>query len=175
MEYPPQNWEVFPEDDFELAVPRDPGPLGAEMMAQVRGNGRIQDHVRLVLGGSDLMEKVLPVSTMINRVGIPAWRIKLSVWPRDVSIRRNMATSPWQDLRDLVTSGELEILADDDREVSNDSFFEVLDQGGSKTKEKTSASLRWAVAIGEDHRLRLELQSLPASTSTINSKPLLKG
>ena len=39
MEFPPTDWEVFPVEDFELAVPRDPGMLGMEIMAQARGNG----------------------------------------------------------------------------------------------------------------------------------------
>jgi len=28
MEFPPEDWPVFPANDFKLAVPRDPGALG---------------------------------------------------------------------------------------------------------------------------------------------------
>ena len=72
MEYPLTNWEVVPKEDFELAVPRDPGSLGVELMAQVRGNGWIKDHARLVVGGSLILERQLPVSMLINKAGMPA-------------------------------------------------------------------------------------------------------
>ena len=70
MEFPPTEWEVFPED-FELAVPYDPGKLGAEIMTQARGNGKIQDHLRVMLGGSDLVERIIPVSTLIHKLTVP--------------------------------------------------------------------------------------------------------
>ena len=176
MDFPPTDWEVFPEEDFELAVPRDPGHLGAELMAQARGNGRIQDPVRLVLGGDRLIEKLIPVSTLINKATVPAWRLKISTWPRDIAIRRNMATSPWEDLRALVASGEVNICDADGREVNSDEFEDAWDQGSSRgSKGKDSAALRWAVMVGEDHRLHLGLQALPVAVANINSRPLLKG
>ncbi len=176
MEFPPTDWEIFPEADFELAVPRDPGALGAELMAQARGNGRVQDHLRLVLGGSDLVEKVLPISTMINKASIPAWKVKVSTWPRDIAIRRNMATTAWMDLRDLVASGEVAVMDHEGEEADNEAFCNLLDQGSSSnSKEKFSAVLGWAVTVGEDHHLKLDLQSLPAPVSFISGRALLKG
>ena len=176
MEFPPTEWEVFPEGDFELAVPRDPGKLGAEIMTQARGNGKIQDHLRVVLGGSDLVERIIPVSMMINKSTVPAWKVRISTWPRDINIRRNMATSAWMDIRDLVAAGEMVVEDADGSEVDNEAFVDFLDQGSSTgTKEKASTALRWAVTVGEDHHLRLDLQSLPVPLANINGKPLLKG
>ena len=176
MEFPPTDWEVFPADDFELAVPRDPGALGMEIMAQARGNGRIQDHVRMALGGSSLVNKLIPISTVISKATLPAWKIKISTWPRDINIRRNMATSAWMDLRALVASGEVGVEDHEEQEVPNEAFVDMLDQGSSTgTREKAASALRWAVTVGEDHLLRLDLQSLPVSASSTSSRPLLKG
>ena len=112
MDFPPAEWQVFPMGEFDLAVPRDPGELGVELMAQARPNGRIQDHFRLVLGGSKLLEKKLPVSSLINREVPAPWKLALGVWPRDVMFRQNMATTAWLDVRDMVAAGEARVIGD---------------------------------------------------------------
>ncbi len=175
MEYPPQTWVVLDKDDFDLAVPRDPGYLGVELLAQVRPNGRIQDHFRLAVGGSCLLESRLPVSTLFNKALPAPWKLRIARWPRDLTIRQNMATSAWQDVRELVATGEISVVEDDEGEVSAEDFSNQLDAGTSKQKEKSSASLRWAVAIGDDQRINLLLQALPASASVILGKPALRG
>jgi hypothetical protein len=55
MEFPPRS-EVLEADLFATAVPRDPGDLGAEVLAQVRGTGQIADHFRVTLGGSKILD-----------------------------------------------------------------------------------------------------------------------
>ena len=90
--------------DFEAAVPRDPGSLGAELMAQVRANGRILDHFRVTLGGSDLLKIEKPFSQFFPGKDLPDWKISISSWPRDVNLRRNMTTTNWMDIRDLLAS-----------------------------------------------------------------------
>ncbi len=37
-----------------------------------------------------------------------------------------------------------------------------------------SAAVRWAVCISEDQHLEIQLQSLPAPVTTLNSKPIFK-
>ena len=81
MDFPPSEWDVFFTEDYSLVVPRDPGDLGAELAVQVRANGRIQDHYRISLGGSKVVEKIFPMSSLIKRAGAPAWMIKYRAWP----------------------------------------------------------------------------------------------
>ncbi len=81
MDFPPSEWDVFFTEDYSLVVPRDPGDLGAELAVQVRANGRIQDHYRISLGGSKVVEKIFPTSSLIKRAGAPAWMIKYRAWP----------------------------------------------------------------------------------------------
>ena len=91
MEFPPE-WNILPAEDFEIAVPRDPGEIGVDLMAQIRNNGRILDHFRLVLGGSKLLEAAVPLKNILPTVEAPDWTLKVTSWPRDVKLRRNMAT-----------------------------------------------------------------------------------
>ena len=38
-----------------------------------------------------------------------------------------------------------------------------------------SATVQFAVVVGEDSRMQLQLQSLPGSANTLSEKPLLRG
>ena len=49
MEFPLEDPTVLEMADFETAQPRDPGPLGMDLMAQMRPNGRVVDHYRVVI------------------------------------------------------------------------------------------------------------------------------
>ena len=70
MDFPPEEWVVFSLEEFTLAQPRNPGALGAEVMAQVRANGRITDHWRVALGGSEVLEAHTVVSGWLLRGGV---------------------------------------------------------------------------------------------------------
>ncbi len=161
--------------EFDLAVPRDPGELGVELMAQARPNGRIQDHFGLALGGSRLLEKKLLVSGLINKEVPAPWKLSLGVWPRDVMFRQNMATTAWLDVRDMVAAGEARILGVEDAQVENEEFFNQIDASTSRGRDKTSASIRWALGIGDDLKVQLLLQGLLGPAATINGKPSLRG
>ncbi len=50
-------------------------------------------------------------------------------------------------------------------------FLEILD-GAEEGHE--SAAMRWAVALGDDERLVLQLPGLPATAALLNGKPTFK-
>ena len=76
-----------------MAAPRDPGDMGAELMAQCRDNGRINNHFRIALAGTKLVETYISLKALMPVEGLPDWSVLISVWPHHVKIRRNMATS----------------------------------------------------------------------------------
>lgn len=170
MDYPPK-WDVFSDTDFELAVPRDPGALGIELMAQLRVSGRVQDHWRLVLGGSSIIEFNVPLRSVFSFA--PKWTMTFAVWPRDITIKRNTTTSVWQDVRDLVASNDTELLGENGDRIINTDFVDMLSEHETPAKP-LSASLRWAVVIGDGERPELHLQMLPGGAGTLNGKPVLR-
>ena len=56
MEFPPDTYFIFPAEHFETAGPRIIGDYTEEILAQVRLNGRVMDHWRVVLGGSKVAQ-----------------------------------------------------------------------------------------------------------------------
>ena len=182
MDFPP-DWLVVAEEDFETATPRDPGFLGMEILAQLRPNGRIMDHFRVVLGGHRPTEATFLVKDIFSIPNPPEMSVKLQQWPRDISIRRNMCSSEWLDLPTLIAANEALVYdlndgaggSTDDVVESpcNNVLLEFLD--GLPDRLQWGASVRWVVGVGPDSRMELTLQGLPASATVLNGKPTFRG
>ena len=63
------------------------------------------------------------------------------------------------------------LLREDGSSLPRDEALDVIRDLDSKGK---AASIRWAVAVGDEGEMRLNLVTLPASEDTFNNKPLLK-
>ncbi len=59
-------------------------------------------------------------------------------------------------------------LASRDAGVSANKFLRLLEQS------KAQASARWAVILGDNEKLTLQLQGLPAAAAVLNGKPSFK-
>ena len=172
MEFP-RDWNILPAEDFEIAVPRDPGEIGVELMAQIRTNGRILDHFRLALGGSNMLEAKVHLKNILPTAEPPDWTLKLASWPRDKKLRRNMATTAWLDIREQLATNDARVIDTDGAAVENKLLLDFL--GSMADKQLNSASTRWWVGAGEDGRLHLQLQALPSPSTSYASKPAWKG
>ena len=179
MEFPPDEWLCFPIEDYEAAVPRNPGTLGIEVMAQVRNDGRVVDHFRAALGGSETVKVRFTTKAVFLSERLPSTALIYEVWPRDITIRRNMATSEWLDLNTLLASND--VLVDVPAEEAGGSADPVTNDGlnallnGAKDKPTHTASIRWAVGVGGDGHLELILQAFPASATVLSGKPAFRG
>ena len=176
MEYPPSDWPCLPGEDFELAVTRNPGVLGVEVMAQARVNGRVIDHFRVALGGSEILKVRFSTRDVFLATDTPAIQLRYEVWPRDIVIRRNMSTSEWLDISTLLASRDISVAgegpADADLPVDNETLLTAMD---GQPKAQVSASIRWAVCAGIDGRMELVLQTFPATAAVLSGKPAFRG
>ena len=173
MELPPDTYFIFPAEHFETAGPRIIGDYTVEILAQARPNGRVMDHWRVVLGGSKALEaEVYLVKLVPAAATLPKWRLTFQQWPRDLTIRRNMTTSGWVDLLTLLAANEVSVLSDTGANVLNPGVVEAL--SGLQDKSSNSASCRWAVCVGEDGKLELQLQFLPCLVNLLTGKPIFR-
>ena len=168
MDFPP-DWEVFPAEEFPSAVPRITGELSMELLAQVRPNGRVLDHFRVSFGRSKILDISVPLSKLLVSSVQNSLKLKFQYWPRDILIKRNMTTSTWTDVYDLLESRNANVVSEDGAAVPHEAILRDL-----KDSDK-SASIRFAVVIGEDMRMALMLQCLPASATHLMGKPALRG
>ena len=142
-------------------------------MVQVRANGRLLDHFRITLGGTSLVSSKFSLASVMSLPEVPDWNIVIVAWPRDITIRRNMATSPWLDIKDLISSKDARIETPEGVAVDSKQFLDYSDS--ITDKMVNSASIRWCVCVGDDIRPSLALMALPAPASTFSGKPLFKG
>jgi hypothetical protein len=172
MDFPPK-WECFPADQFSSAQPRAAGELGLELLVQVRPNGRMLDHFRVVLGGSKILTINAAIAEQLQIPSAKRWRLKMQSWPRDIEIKRNMVTSAWMDVEALVASKAAQmVLVGDVREESEIGHNVAI---GEMDQAEVGAALRFAVIIGGDQRLVLALQGLPATAEYLMGRPAFRG
>lgn len=163
-------------EDYETALPLVSSSTMAYtmgLMAQLRPSGRILDGFRVALDGSAALSKELDLGVILPVSNLKNWRLSLQYWPRDIQIRRNMLTSAWIDVPALICSNESQVLDDKGSGIPPAEFMEILDNLPEDGPE--SCSVRWAVVIGEDSLMRLQLQSLPCDAVSLSGRPATKG
>ncbi len=172
MEFP-GDLDFFDNEDFDSAVPRSTGEAVMELMAQFRPNGRVMDHFRIAVGGSSLLEVNKPLSSIIPTVALDKYKFKYQFWARDIAIRRNMTTGKWLDVTAIIESNMATLTDPSGNEVAQDVVLEELE--AVEDGQIRDAAIRYAVVIGPDQRMALEVQSLPASANVLNGKPSFVG
>ena len=168
MDFPPE-WVVLPAEDFTTAAPRNAGICGMELLAQIRHNRCILDHFRVSLDGSKILEVNTPLSSLMPSTPDSGLIFKFAVWPRDIEMKRNMTTSQWMDITELLASKKAAVHDQEGSMLAHAAVMADLASLG------TSSSLRFATVVGEDHLMQLHLQCLPASAKYLMGKPALRG
>ncbi len=175
MEFPP-DWLVEPLDDFDLAVAtlaNSGDAIAIQLLAQLRPAGRILDNFRLAINSSEILDVELNLHHLLPVEVLKGYRLNFQYWPRDIGIRRNLTTSRWLDVPDLVATNNATVLDADGAGIPPREFRRLLDELPDNGPE--TCAIRWAVAVGEDGLLKLQVQSLPGDAASLNGKLLTKG
>jgi len=172
MEFPPEVFEVYSNAEFETAAARLPGPATMELLVQARDNGRCMDHFRIALGGSSLLEASVPLNRVFNAPSLKDYKLRFQFWARDIRIRRNMSTSTWSDAYAALASRDLEVTKNKE-EVEAETILEELNKMADPASR--GGAFRYAVVVGPDQRLYLELVGLPCSAAGLAGKPAFVG
>ena len=141
MDFPP-DWEIYPATEFEEAQAHTPGTLGVELTVQVRDNGRILDHWRLVLGVSAFQRVCVPLTRYIQLPALKGWNLKFQFWAHNVTIRRNMTSSIWVNISKMINSKEAMVTDNTGEPMAQEAVLTVLQSNNLE------AAIRWAVVIG---------------------------
>ena len=106
MEFP-GDWTILDMEDFETASsPRNPGALGLDVLVQLRNSGRAMDDFRVLVGGSQRLKVGFEASSVFPTTTVPDWIISLECWPRDITLRKNMVSSEWMDVINMVAAND---------------------------------------------------------------------
>ena len=140
----------------------------AELFATVRSNGRILDDFKCVLGGTDCLEVEFSLSKIFEDSSLGEHSVQIQRWPRDLDLRKGLLSGLWKDVSALVASRDACVSDKEGAGVSANEFLRLLEQS------KAQASARWAVVLGDNEKLNLQLQGLPAAAAVLNGKPSFK-
>ena len=80
-----------------------------------------------------------------------------------------MGTSLWLDVVGAISARNATVVDETNELVPYESVMEALDTRGKQ------AAVRFAVVIGEDAKMQLQLHALPASADTLSGKPTFRG
>ena len=96
-------------------------------------------------GGTGLVSAKFSLSSVRDQKEVPDWNVVVAAWPRDICIRRNMATGPWQDLKDLISSNDGRIETPEGIAVDSKLFLDFRDSIANKMANGRCA---WAETSG---------------------------
>ena len=157
--------------EYALARAMPSSKLTGELHAQARLNGRVLDDFVLRLGGSETIKVDAELNKFIPISFFKGWRIQFEIWPHDILLRTNMATSVWQDLPAMVAFRDASILDRGGAEIPAAEFLRTL---ADMEDEPDTAAFRWGLMISDSMRMMLQLQALPASATVLCGKPALR-
>ncbi len=175
MDFPP-DWDIEHSEEFDLAcaaMAASGEPLCVQLLAQLRPTGRILDSFRFVIGGAQIIEAELVLGKMLPADNLRGYKLAFQYCPRDIAIRRNMLSSVWQDVPNLVAANNATVLDPTGSGVPSSEFHQILEELPDEGPE--SCAIRWAIVVGEDGLLKLQLQALPSDAPSLNGQPITKG
>jgi hypothetical protein len=156
---------------FHVDQPPNDAAYTAELFAQVRDNGRILDDFKVVLGGTDCLEAEFSLGKIFTDPTIASHSISIQRWPRDLDLRKGLLSGLWKDFAMLVSTRDASVLDKDGAGIPASEFLKMIEQaeGGP-----ASGAARWATVLGDNEKLCLQLQGLPAAAAVLNGKPSFK-
>ena len=116
-----------------------------------------------------ILEISTPLSSLMLATPDSGLIFKYAVWPRDIEMKRNMTTSQWMDITELLAYKKAAVHDPEGSMLAHPAVMANLASLG------TSSSLRFATVVGEDHLMQLHLQCLPAPAKYLMGKPALRG
>jgi hypothetical protein len=169
MDFPtivPEDWAFYSAIDFDSFQCRTTGKNGMDLLVQARGNGRLLDNFQIALGGTEILEVQGNMSDFCFGPAFDPFNYRYETWGRYIDIRRNMTSSEWQEVRDLIASNNM-VISNQEGEMVNPEILRMMDEAGVK------GAFRWGVGVQVSGRMKLEAQYFLAAAASLSSKPAL--
>jgi hypothetical protein len=157
MSYPPDEWEILPDEDFGGYLAHETTkPLTAEVLLQTDGQARADNNFRIVLGGSELIIFKAPLATFLPLEEEDNSSVTIQSWLRDIVLAHNSLCIGWFDLG--IAAQDITVTPVAEGDDAGNAFRAKLGQDNARTA--VGAAFRWAVAGTFTGRLELQLQCL---------------
>jgi len=99
MQYPPAEWQIRCEDQFEIdGAELSSAPLSGRLHLQVDKSGQVNGCFKISLNGSQTLKVDVPAEKVLIMGGAASYRLRMERRPQDIEIRLNATSSDWFDL-----------------------------------------------------------------------------
>ena len=97
--YPPEEWEIFPEDSFvNTAFEASGEETEAHLMVQVNREAKIEGLFKLQLAGKANIEVELKAEKFLPLSKDNGYNLGLEVRPKEMGFRPNACSTHWMDV-----------------------------------------------------------------------------
>ena len=164
------NYELLPNSSFAAYTgadrPRaDHDTLGGHLLVRISDNGRLEDHFKVILSGTDNLIATFKADALTQNAGLASYQFALEVAPETIDLRNNSFTSKWQDLESMVASNRLMVMHPDQSDATAE--FRANWDAAKSSGSPAVAALRWTVQAQAMYGFKLSLQGLPATARAL--------
>jgi len=164
------NYELAPTASFASYTGANrPGAdhdsLGGHLLVRISDNGRLEDHFKVVLSGTENLRATFKADALTQNASLANYQFSIELSPEDIDLRNNSFTSKWQDL-ELMVAGNKLIVTDSDQTDATAEFRADWDAAKS-SGSPVMAALRWTVQAQAMYGFKLSLQGLPATARSL--------
>ena len=139
--------------------------LGGHLLIRVSDHGRLEDHFRIILSGTEDISASFTASALTQDASLDGYIFSLEVAPESIELRNNSFTSKWQDLEQLVASNKILVTHADKPEAT--AAFRADWDAAKNTDTPVAAAVRWTVQANAVYGFKLSLQGLPATARAL--------
>ncbi len=132
---------------------------------QVDDDGRAESHFRFTLEGKKIEADFRSEDIFTHEI-LAGYSLRIHVRAEDIDLRQNCLTTKWEDLIELVAKSTVLVSKDSSLEDAATEFRAAFASAQEQDPD-LGAAVRWALQARKPTGLRLILQGLPASATSI--------
>ena len=139
--------------------------LQGRMLNRVSSAGRLEDHFRVTVGGTNLIAANFSGPDISDHPALAAFQFRLEIDPTNITFKANSFSTKWEDLKPLVAAEC--ILVSTNEEDDAGALLKRKWEAAKKSATPPAASLRLSMQANTSYGFKLALLALPATARAL--------
>ena len=139
--------------------------LQGRMLNRVSSAGRLEDHFRVTLGGTNQIAANFSGPDISDHPALAAFQFRLEIDPTNITFKANSFSTKWEDLKPLVAADR--ILVSTNEEDDAGALLKRKWEAAKKSATPPAASLRLSMQANTSYGFKLALLALPATARAL--------
>ena len=139
--------------------------LQGHMLIRVSSAGRLEDHFRVTVGGTNLIAANFSGPDISDHPALAAFQFRLEIDPTNITFKANSFSTKWEDLKPLVAAEC--ILVSTNEEDDAGALLKRKCEAAKKSATPPAASLHLSMQANTSYGFKLALLALPATARAL--------